>query len=162
MKLNGRVIKIISIILFPVMVMQMASCGTLLYPERRHSDIQVTPEGRRIDPAVAALDAVCLVFFIIPGIVAFAVDFATGAIYLQKGKEQSGNTMPELQEKVVVQIIPNEMDKATLERIISREAGVTISFDDKRMQAFEINQNVPTWKLFTKLDKTVSNYNRHS
>ncbi len=162
MKLNRRVIRIISVILFPVMVMQMASCGTLLYPERRHSDIQVDPKGRRIDPAVAALDAVCLVFFIIPGIVAFAVDFATGAIYLQKEKEQSNTTMWEQQEKVVVHMIPNEMAKATLERIISREAGVTISFDDKRMQAFEINRNVPTGKLFTKLDKAVSDYNRHS
>ena len=154
MKLNRPVIRIVSFTLFPVIVIQMASCGTLLYPERRHCDIQVDPKGRRIDPAVAVLDAACLVFFIIPGIFAFAVDFATGAIYLHKQEGQSKAIRPEQQEKAVVHMIPNKMDKATLEQIISKAAGVTISFDDKRMQAFEINRNVPTGTLFSNLDKT--------
>ncbi len=54
----------------------VAGCGTLLYPERRGQ------RGGRIDPAVAILNGIGLLFFIIPGAVAFAVDFITGAIYL--------------------------------------------------------------------------------
>ncbi len=63
-----------------------AGCGTLLYPERRGQ------KGGRIDPAVAILDGIGLLFFIIPGAVAFAVDFATGAIYLPGTRLGEGET----------------------------------------------------------------------
>jgi hypothetical protein len=59
------------------------SCGTLIYPERRGQT------GGRIDPAVAMLDGVGLLFFILPGLIAYAVDFSTGAIYLP-GTRESG------------------------------------------------------------------------
>jgi hypothetical protein len=53
-----------------------SGCGTILYPERRGQ-----PHGR-LDWGVVLLDGLGLIFFFIPGIIAFAVDFATGAIYL--------------------------------------------------------------------------------
>ncbi len=54
----------------------LASCGTILYPERTGQ-----PPGW-LDPGVVILDGVGLLLFLIPGVIAFAVDFATGAIYL--------------------------------------------------------------------------------
>lgn len=54
----------------------LTGCGTVLHPERRGQ-----PAGR-IDWGVFALDALGLIFFFVPGVIAFAVDFATGAIYL--------------------------------------------------------------------------------
>src|SRR5260370_17229808 len=59
-----------------VLALQTASCGTILYPERRGQ-----PEGC-LDGGVVALDAVGLLLFLVPGVIAFAVDFATGTIYL--------------------------------------------------------------------------------
>lgn len=56
-------------------------CGYFLYPER------VGQTQGRIDPAVVALDAAGLLFGIIPGIIAFAVDISTGTIYLPEGEE---------------------------------------------------------------------------
>jgi len=56
------------------------ACGTILYPERRGQ------KSGRIDPAVAIMDGLGLLLFLIPGIAAFAVDFATGAIYLPGGR----------------------------------------------------------------------------
>lgn len=56
------------------------SCGTLIYPQRRGQT-----DGR-IDPAVAILDGVGLLVFIIPGLVAYAIDFSTGAIYLPSSR----------------------------------------------------------------------------
>lgn len=66
----------IAICLAGVILLQSVSCGTILHPERRgfRSD--------RLDPAIVALDAVGLLFFFVPGVIAFAVDFSTGAIYL--------------------------------------------------------------------------------
>lgn len=54
----------------------LGACGSILYPERRGQ------QGGRIDAGVAVLDGVGLLLFLIPGIIAFAVDFHTGAIYL--------------------------------------------------------------------------------
>ena len=58
---------------------QLAACGTLFYPDRRG---QI--EGK-IDPAIAIANAVGLLFYVIPGLIAFAIDFTTGAIYLPEG-----------------------------------------------------------------------------
>jgi hypothetical protein len=62
------------------LVSQLGACGTLLYPERKG---QVSG---RLDIAVIALDAIGLLFYFVPGVVAFAVDFVTGAIYLPGGR----------------------------------------------------------------------------
>jgi hypothetical protein len=51
-------------------------CGTVLHPERRGQS------AGKLDWGIVALDAVGLFFFFVPGVIAFAVDFATGAIYL--------------------------------------------------------------------------------
>lgn len=63
-----------------LLVTQLSACGTLLYPERRG---QTTGT---IDVGVALLDAVGLLFFFVPGVVAFGVDFVTGGIYLPGGR----------------------------------------------------------------------------
>ncbi|WP_063331914.1 hypothetical protein [Marinomonas sp. TW1] len=62
---------------------QLAACGTIIYPERRGQS------HGAIDPGVAALNAVGLILFFVPGVVAFGVDFVTGSIYLPGGKTAS-------------------------------------------------------------------------
>ena len=39
----------------------------------------------KIDPNVVIFDGIGLLFFVVPGLIAFAVDFSTGAIYLPPG-----------------------------------------------------------------------------
>ncbi|HVW02985.1 MAG TPA: hypothetical protein VHB77_21675 [Planctomycetaceae bacterium] len=51
-------------------------CGTIMHPERRGQ-----PAGR-LDWSIVALDALGLLLFFIPGVIAFAVDFNNGTIYL--------------------------------------------------------------------------------
>ncbi|WP_444890742.1 hypothetical protein [Microbulbifer sp. DLAB2-AA] len=60
-------------------VINMSACGYFLYPERKGQS------GGRVDPAVLILDGAALLFGIIPGIVAFAVDITNGTIYLPPG-----------------------------------------------------------------------------
>jgi hypothetical protein len=55
----------------------LTGCGTMFYSERVGQ-----PHSRDIDWKVAALNGLGLALFFIPGVVAFAVDFYTGAIYL--------------------------------------------------------------------------------
>lgn len=55
----------------------LTGCGTLL-----HSDRVGRHHSRDLDWQIVACDALGLVLFFIPGVIAFAVDFYTGAIYL--------------------------------------------------------------------------------
>ena len=63
--------KLIGSALCLTLITQLAACGTIFYPERRG---QVSG---RIDPAIAVMNAIGLLFYIIPGLLAFAVDSTT-------------------------------------------------------------------------------------
>lgn len=79
LKKNLRFTPITRGIVAGLLVTQLTACGTLLYPERRGQT------NGQIDVGVVALDAIGLLFFFVPGVVAFGVDFITGAIYLPGG-----------------------------------------------------------------------------
>lgn len=101
---------------------QLAACGTLFYPDRRG---QI--DGR-IDPAVAVLNAVGLLFYLIPGLIAFGIDFATGAIYLP---DDNYSMAPEkLQEAIGADGV---VDLAKLKAIIEAETGRSLPLDDPRL-----------------------------
>lgn len=101
---------------------QLAACGTLFYPDRRG---QI--DGR-IDLAVAALNAIGLIFYLLPGLIAFGIDFATGAIYLP---DNSYSMAPEkLQEAIGADGV---VDLAKLKAIIEAETGRSLPLDDPRL-----------------------------
>jgi hypothetical protein len=62
-------------------VIFLSGCGAIFYPERHGN-------SSNVDPKVAVFDGIGLIFFILPGVVAYAIDFATGCIYLS-GKSSS-------------------------------------------------------------------------
>ena len=66
-----------------VVLLGVTGCGTMFYPERKG---QI--DGK-IDPTVATLDSLSLLALIIPGAVAFMVDFDNGTIYLPKNYDES-------------------------------------------------------------------------
>ena len=68
-------------------------CGSLMHSERCGQ-----PHGRDIDWKVVALDGLGLILFFIPGVVAFAVDFYTGAIYLPEPEQAFPEYIPTTQE----------------------------------------------------------------
>ncbi len=55
----------------------LSGCGTLMYPERRGQS-----RTGSIDWTVAGMDAIGLVFFLIPGVIAFAIDYHNGSLFL--------------------------------------------------------------------------------
>jgi len=68
--------KIISLILSLLLVTQISACGTLFYPDRRGQT------SGKIDVDVVLLNGIGLLFYILPGVIAFTVDYKTGAIYM--------------------------------------------------------------------------------
>ncbi|MEP0073749.1 MAG: hypothetical protein ABJE79_13700 [Marinomonas sp.] len=95
---------------------QITACGTLLYPERRG---QTTG---KIDVGVAALNAIGLLFFFVPGVVAFGVDFITGAIYLPSGG-MAKLTQDELE---AVRKNSNEIDINKLKTVMAQRTDISL------------------------------------
>lgn len=101
------------------MALNLAGCGTLIYPERighHHTG--------KLDPMVTALDAAGLLFFVIPGIVALAVDYNNGTIYLpNRYASENGRGLRTLHAEAPV-------DRAYLEGLLAREYGVTVELGE--------------------------------
>ncbi|WP_434456907.1 polyribonucleotide nucleotidyltransferase [Stutzerimonas urumqiensis] len=114
--------RVIGGVLAAALFTQLSACGTLLYPDRRG---QI--EGR-IDPAVAVLDAIGLLFYVIPGLIAFGIDFATGAIYLPEGEY---SVAPERLQEAVGE--DGQIDTARLKAIIEADTGRRLPLDDPRL-----------------------------
>jgi hypothetical protein len=105
-------------------------CGTILYPERRGQ------RGTRIDPGVAVLDGIGLLFFIIPGVIAFAVDFGNGCIYYSssgKGIFSSRNDVK------TIRFDPRRDGPADIERLIRENTGIGVRLNEAGIQVFELN-----------------------
>lgn len=95
-----------------------SSCGTILHPERIGQ-----PPGR-LDPGVVALDGVGLLVFLIPGAVAFAVDFYTGAIYLppQYSMKPSSPGADNI-EPVTIRVDPHTLTPERVAAVIREQTG---------------------------------------
>lgn len=108
--------------LIAALLVQLSACGSLFFPDRRG---QI--DGK-IDPLVVGLNAVGLLFYVIPGLLAFGIDFATGAIYLP---DEKYSVAP---QKLQDAIGPDgRIDNARLKAIIERETGRSLPLDDPRL-----------------------------
>ena len=122
--------KIICMTIAIIFCLQLASCGFVLYPERRGQS------HGRVDPAIAVLDGVGLLLFIVPGIVAFAVDFSTGTIYLPSSKRAS-NSSTEIDEVKMIQMGPDEMTIPKIEEVVTRHINYPLSLDQENIRVIE-------------------------
>jgi hypothetical protein len=114
--------RVIGGVLAVALFTQLTACGTLFFPDRRG---QI--EGR-IDPLVAGLDAIGILFYVIPGLIAFGIDFATGAIYLPN--DQYSVAPEKLQDAIGAN---GQIDPLKLKAIIARETGQQLPLDDPRL-----------------------------
>ena len=139
MKWKRGIATVLCVVVSAVLIIELAGCGTILYPERKGQ------KDGRIDPGIAVLDGLGLLFFIIPGVIAFAVDFTTGAIYLPGGPRKS-SIFPEDETMVVVRINPKELSEEVIKEVVSRETGSLTRFDlkDVELQVLDSPQEIET------------------
>jgi hypothetical protein len=115
--------RVVGGVLVATLLTQLTACGSIFFPDRRG---QI--EGK-IDPLVAGLDAVGILFYVIPGLIAFGVDFATGAIYLPGGK--TAQVAPEKLHEAVGE--NGKVDPHKLQAIIQQQIGQHLPLDDPRL-----------------------------
>jgi hypothetical protein len=110
----------ISLLMGLAVMLSATSCGTIIYPERRGQS------AGRIDVGVAVLDGIGLLFFLVPGIIAFAVDFTTGAIYIPSGFSNVDIQPSDLQDARIVQVRQSCLTRHDIESVVAKETGMKI------------------------------------
>lgn len=113
-------------------LVSLGGCGTLLHSERLHQ-----PHSRDLDWKIVALNGLGLIFFFVPGVIAFVVDFYTGAIYLPP---QYGAAKPPVDDEVQqlveqrfqepqpvplekVAVLSGELNLVAIEREVTQQVG---------------------------------------
>lgn len=114
----------LNVLVCAVLIVQLTGCGTIMYPERRGQ------KAGRIDAGVAVMDGLCLLLFIIPGIIAYAVDFSNGTIYLP-GTSRGSLDMKNIRQ---VKFDSKHYTNATIEEIIKKETGYTVKLSQDNME----------------------------
>ena len=113
------------------LLLQLVGCGTIFWPERRGQ-----PSGR-LDPKVVALDAVGLLLFFIPGVIAFAVDFNNGTIYLPPDSQASSQPSPLGWD--AVRASSKTPDAEEIEQIICKRTGKSVRLQLGRYHAAKLH-----------------------
>ncbi|MEE3372748.1 MAG: polyribonucleotide nucleotidyltransferase [Planctomycetota bacterium] len=121
----------------------LSGCGLLLYPERRGQ-----PLGR-LDWTVVALDTIGLCFFFVPGLIAFAVDFATGTIFLPEGGV-AANTREH--PALIRRSIPKDrLSLQAIEQVVSAHAQQPIQLNDGQYEMHTLEDIADFWSKHDQL-----------
>jgi hypothetical protein len=112
-----------------LLVSLLIGCGTIMYPKRVGQK-----GGNLIDAGVAVMDGLCLLLFIVPGVVAFIVDFSNGAIYLPSG----GYGSLDIKDMKKIDFDAKKCTIKDIENIVKIETGYDVKTDRPgvRMYAF--------------------------
>ena len=142
-----KLVKTLNVLVCTVLIVQLTGCGTLMYPERRGQ------KGGRIDAGVAILDGVGLLLFVIPGLIAYAIDFSTGAIYLP------GTVLGSLDMKNIKQVKfdPKHYTNETIEKIIKDETGCTVRLDQDNIKVSRLNSTDEMMMRFAEVLPEIKN-----
>lgn len=123
-----KLINMLHVVVCGVLILQLAGCGTIMYPERKGQ------KSGRLDSGVVILDALGLLFFFIPGVIAFAVDFSNGTIYLP-GTSRSSLDLKSIKQ---VKFDPKHSSLAGIGRIIKEQTGCAVKLDQSDMRIIKL------------------------
>ncbi|HSQ97900.1 MAG TPA: hypothetical protein VLL98_04235 [Rickettsiales bacterium] len=110
--------KLVSYSLILFTLFNTVSCGYMFYPERRNQHVG---SNSKVDPGVFIMDAACLLLFIVPGVVAFSVDFTSGTLYLPSKRRAEG---------IHAIKIGQNIDDNSIIKAIEEEYGISIDKKD--------------------------------
>jgi hypothetical protein len=131
-----------------IFTMQLMGCGTLMYPERRGQ------RGTSIDAGVAVLDGIGFLFGIIPGVIAFAVDFSNGTIYLPERTKIGSLDLKNIKE---VKFDPKHTSLASIEKTITDETGYEVKFDQGNIKLSKLKSLNDMMVQFAKAGPVIQN-----
>jgi len=141
-------VRMLHVVVLAVLIIQMSACGYILYSERRGQ----RPIGR-IDPAIAVLDALGLIFFVVPGVIAFAVDITNGTLYLPSGHRHS-SVSTETEHMMVIRFNPDELNEKMIQEIVKKHTGVSIRLDLRNVEIYKLDRSENIEAKLVELEKS--------
>ncbi|WP_437205197.1 hypothetical protein [Planctomicrobium sp. SH664] len=124
----------------------LSGCGTFMHPERRGQ-----PAGR-IDWKVVTLDGLTTLLLVVPGLIAFAIDFGTGAIYLPPEPEVPCEPST-MQPPAVGMVLPrHELDRRGIEAAVSRHINKPVSLAPDCYLSCKLNSIDEFWSRKSALE----------
>lgn len=123
--MKTKIKKSITLSIVAAFVIQLAACGTIMHPERKGQ------KSGQLDTSIVVLDAIGLLFFLVPGVIAFAVDFNNGTIYLP-GSSASINP-----GDINVVNIESEITNEKIEQVILETTGETVRLNEENVLSNE-------------------------
>ena len=140
MRKNYVLLRGASLFIAVAVLLCTTSCGTIMHPERRGQS------AGRIDVGVAVLDGIGLLLFFVPGVIAFAVDFSTGAIYLPYGSSRLDLSPSNLKNAEVVHVDPASLSRSEIESIVKEKTGRDVELASSETRVAKIvSGDDPTW-----------------
>ena len=126
--MKNQLYKIFQGSIIVLLVFQLAGCGTIFYPERRGQ------RAGNLDVGIVILDGIGLLFAIVPGVIAFAVDFSNGCIYLPDRRHDDRSA--QLKQ---IKFDPKHTSLAQIERIIKDQTGQTVYLTQDNIQVSRLS-----------------------
>lgn len=123
-------------------------CGTILYPERRGQP------GGRLDWGVVLLDGIGLILFFIPGVIAFAVDFASGAIYLPAEEHLQLSAAERSSGFKSIQVPAQPLSREEIAKAVTAEMGQSVTLDEGHYFTTELRDLDGFWPARDRLAAT--------
>ena len=146
--MNKVLINTLRLSVCAIFTLELTGCGTLMYPERRGQ------RGGRLDVGVTILDAVGLLFFLIPGVIAFCVDFSNGTIYLPEHRIMTSLNIKDFR---AVKFDPKHTSMAMLERIIKDQTGQEVKIDQDNVKIAKLRSLNDMLVQFAKASPAIQN-----
>ena len=86
------------------------------------------------------LDGIGLLLFIIPGVIAFAVDFSTGAIYLPGGRTKTARGAKD-SNVAEIKMNPKDLNFAKLDEVLSDYTGKEIKLQSNTVLIYQADDH---------------------
>jgi hypothetical protein len=116
--------KFIKIAIVFLLIFQ-TSCGYVFYPERRNQK-----GAKEVDLAIVALDAIGLLFFVVPGVIAFAVDISTNTIYFPRSHSRYSSLDDSLRDFSKLEVSDEKL-RLQIAEIVKEKTGKELTSEDE-------------------------------
>lgn len=122
----------------------LTGCGTLLHEERVGQ-----PRGGLddVDWTVAGMNAIGLVFFFVPGVIAFAIDYYNGSLFYPP--EHCGPTQNAQLNQI--KISSDQISVAQIEQTLKKELGIEASLHAQEVVVRRIPSIRKFWPTYREL-----------
>lgn len=121
-------------------------CGTILHPERKGQ-----PAGD-LDWSIVALDGIGLLLFLVPGVIAFAVDFNNGSIYLPADSPSHARKSAKSRSKLVtLKTNSRQLTRGAVEHSLTQHTGRPIRLTEGAYRTHPLEDLDQFWEKHDRL-----------